>query len=245
MSQFKLMVARYPRFFYFLKRKKLALYYRLKLPTDQDYHYFKRFDSGVFLDIGANCGQTAISVHNVNPRLRVVSFEPNPALEPYLKLVKSWLRDKFEYFLMGIGDEDCVRDFYIPKVKSSFIYGEGTFVKQELMHKYVAERIGNEFAIEKFKFEIRHFDRLNEELKLAPAFVKIDTQGYELNVVRGMTKTLNEHRPALLLEHSEEFGRIRVLLESLDYELRVYNRKSGTLQAYAKGHTNYFAVPKT
>jgi FkbM family methyltransferase len=37
------------------------------------------------------------------------------------------------------------------------------------------------------------------------SLVKIDTQGFELNVLRGATNTINEHRPVVIFEHEDQY----------------------------------------
>src|SRR5262245_45141496 len=50
-----------------------------KQPHESDFHLFANFPDRdtVFLDVGANIGNSALSVHFVRPGWRVVSFEPN------------------------------------------------------------------------------------------------------------------------------------------------------------------------
>src|SRR5437660_1664520 len=39
----------------------------------------------VLIDVGANCGQTLLKAKTINPTLRYVGFEPNPACAGYLQ----------------------------------------------------------------------------------------------------------------------------------------------------------------
>jgi FkbM family methyltransferase len=67
---------------------------------------------------------------------------------------------------------------------------------------------GGRFAEgEPVEVEVTTVDREVKKLELRPTVVKIDVEGGELDVVAGMTETLREHRPVLLVEVSEESAR--------------------------------------
>jgi precorrin-6B methylase 2 len=66
------------------------------------------------------------------------------------------------------------------------------------------------------------------ERERAPAFVKIDVDGAELEVLDGMRETLRTHAPALVVEtHSRELEqRCLVLLDTAGYRVRVRRNAS-------------------
>jgi hypothetical protein len=45
-------------------------------------------EDGLFLDVGANVGQSAMSFRIFNRQARILSIEPNPDLEPDLRIVR-------------------------------------------------------------------------------------------------------------------------------------------------------------
>jgi Methyltransferase FkbM domain len=55
--------------------------------------------------------------------------------------------------------------------------------------------------------EVTTVDAQVEAAGLRPSVIKIDVEGGELAVVSGMKRTLERHRPVLLVEVSEESGR--------------------------------------
>lgn len=64
-------------------RNKYLVNFYFKKVHDQDFNGFKFFSTQknpCFLDIGANCGTSALSILVIKPDAIVISFEPNPAV---------------------------------------------------------------------------------------------------------------------------------------------------------------------
>lgn len=61
-----------------------------------------------------------------------------------------------------------------------------------------------------------------DSLNIAPDFIKLDLEGYEIFAIRGGEKTIKEHRPVILLEykHEERYGEEKAtdLLEEWGYQ---------------------------
>ncbi len=51
---------------------------------------------------------------------------------------------------------------------------------------------------------VRRGDAVAQEMNIAPTLVKIDTEGFEPQVLSGLTKTLHAHRPAIVIELTTE-----------------------------------------
>jgi hypothetical protein len=71
----------------FLQEEKFALVRafrrRLKIPSERDFHalsLFKDIDEKLFLDVGANQGQSADAIRMIEPNARIHMFEPNSLL---------------------------------------------------------------------------------------------------------------------------------------------------------------------
>jgi hypothetical protein len=126
----------------------------------------------------------------------------------------------------------------VPKVKKVFLTQEGTFVKDEIYRGRA--RLGPRFEIMEFEFETRNFDELN----LEPTFVKIDVQGLEMGVIKGMRETLKKYHPILMIENNLKMVYIADMLNKLDYALYAYDRKKNLLRRHIDSRTcNIFAVP--
>ncbi|MDH4157420.1 MAG: FkbM family methyltransferase [candidate division Zixibacteria bacterium] len=237
----KRFLSHHDAFFDLAKRGEMLVNFITKRVHDSDYLFFANFNelkSGLFVDIGANCGQSALSFAAVNKKMAIMSFEPNKMLEKDLKLVARAIGPRYCYHLFGLGHEDSRRDFFVPRVRRSLRTQEGTFVLDELAR--ARDRIGQDYEIVKLEFDIINFDRLN----LAPTFVKIDVQGFELSVVAGMTATLENCRPLLMIENNSQIDAIGMELARTDYELFSYDSAANKLgRPVDRQSRNYFALP--
>ena len=147
---------------------------------------------GDFVDVGAHVGLYAVTAARAT-RGRVLAFEPNPSareqLERNLELngcenvivLPAAVADRAGHALLHVPAS--------PDPSFSSLSG-GRFAEGEPVHVAVTT-VDTEVA----------------RLELRPTVVKVDVEGGELGVVRGMERTLRDHRPVLLVEASEESAR--------------------------------------
>ncbi len=171
------------------------------------------FESGVapgetWLDIGANFGYTAIALSRlVGPRGRVFAFEPKLSTAGCLSLTAS--ANKFNHLTVvpvGLGAPETVALRRMATVRGMV---DGII----------------EIGDENETIFLARLDWLWPNLcggKEEIHGVKIDVQGMELEVLRGMRQLLATYRPKLLIEIHENVDRDELmdLLESCGYARR-------------------------
>jgi FkbM family methyltransferase len=144
----------------------------------------------VFADVGANIGMlTLLAARLVGGSGAVLAFEPNPS-------AFARLREHVEMNGLGqvqlhnhaLADRD---DELVLQVVSSHT-GLGTF------GSVAAEDEAAITARHRCRIE-RGDARLDREL-CGPLTVKIDVEGFECHVLRGLSSTLERHRPAVVTE---------------------------------------------
>ena len=163
------------------------------IPEVERYHwpekdYFQRLlkllEIDCVFDVGANRGQYGKLLRNLGFRGLIVSFEPNPV--PYAELRKQ-LDDKWICFPYGLGSEAGELPFNVmaDDVFSSFLSPSGA-------EEYAAENtvVSTETVpIKRLK------DVLAEiEPKFSRPFLKLDTQGFDVEVIRGAGETISQFR---------------------------------------------------
>ena len=85
-----------------------------------------------------------------------------------------------------------------------------------------------------------------DDLDLSPAFIKIDVEGSELRVLRGLAATLERSRPILMVERSRDFESIRELLSANDYRAYSYQADAGRFVPFVSegaGPNAFFMQP--
>src|SRR5262245_59735417 len=87
------------------------------LPHDKSYHALKHFIAaaprGLFLDIGANDGISALSFRKFDREYEILSIEPNRMLERALAKIKS-SDPHFDYRILGAGAAATKATFFVP-----------------------------------------------------------------------------------------------------------------------------------
>jgi FkbM family methyltransferase len=165
--------------------------------------------------VGANTGNSALSFRIYDKRTQIVSIEPNVALERDLKLVGRVIRG-FEYHLVAAGDERGEFTLYTPSYRGTPLTGEASLKRPEAadvwwLQQNVPHVEPSDFSVLEQRIEVIPLD----DLQLIPAHVKIDVEGMEFEVLRGMRRTIAEYTPTLLIERSKRFDELCAWLRDL------------------------------
>lgn len=202
-----------------LMRRLRVLVHRLRgQPHEADFHFLgaPAFAGGLLLDLGANIGQSALSVAAVQPGLQVLSIEANPACEPGLKTAAWLLGRRFSYRVVGVGAQAGRLDFHVPVRASRMLLEEGTFDAATLVSANSVARIGvqgRDYALQVISVPLVTVDSLG----LSPRVVKMDLQGLELATLAGMTQTIERSRPVFMIEIGEHHEQIVEFLAARGY----------------------------
>lgn len=143
-----------------------------------------QFDIDVLFDIGANIGQYGLEMRRLGYNNKIISFEPLSNAFKYLKKVtfkdKKWIINNY-----AIGNEDIKSIINIAAnyVSSSMLNMLPIHLANAPESKYIAQE---EVEIKKLDSIFSSFCNDKDSI-----MVKIDTQGYEKNVLDGAFKSLN------------------------------------------------------
>jgi FkbM family methyltransferase len=169
-----------------------------------------------------------------NRRNPILSIEPNAILERELRFLKR-IVPRFDYRIAAAGDEPGTMTLFVPFYRGVPLTAYSSSSRDDLVDERggLRDRLGDrvdspDFHIENVTAEVLRLD----DLALSPDFVKIDVEGAELRVLRGLSDTLERSHPILLIERSGDFPAIRDLLAASDYLPYTYRRDVGRFVAF-------------
>ena len=232
----------------------MALFQRVPalLPHDLDYHALRHFlragaRGGLFLDVGANVGLSARSFRKLEPAAPILSLEPNPLCERPLARIKR-TDPAFDYRMVAIGSEPGTKSLFVPFVGRIALHTMASTSREELersARETLSARYRPRLQIRSYEVTVVRID----DLSVVPAIVKIDSEGSEDSIFEGAQRTVEEHRPYLMIENNARtIGTCRDRLAAHGYECRRYASSSDSFQPVglptdASSPRNVFFIP--
>lgn len=207
---------------------------------------FERYleEGDTFIDVGANVGyMTAFALGLVGKTGQVHSFEPVPQYFERLKEIKS---NNTEYHLyvnnLALGETSGVSMIAVTDVRN---IGWNTMVPGFARSDTVKEKVEVRVA--------RLDDYLFSEDVHDVRLIKIDTEGYELPVLKGLEKYLSdsEERPVLVVEIApaaypklnSSLGELMVFLALFGYEAKTLSGADSIDVSSLRNTTDVLFVP--
>lgn len=139
-----------------------------------------------FIDIGANEGHfSLLASHLVGQTGKVIAFEPNPApREVFRRMLERNGISNIAVRSVGLGDARATLSLKSPKVNS----GEASFGKP----------VYADSDLDIIECQVcRGDDELSGK---TPNLIKIDVEGFETFVLRGLSQTIMKSRPPIVME---------------------------------------------
>jgi len=153
---------------------------------------FKEKKINYIFDVGANEGQFVDEIRHYGYNGQILSFEPY--IDAHKKILENSKKDENWqiYKPIALGNKEAQNKIYISKnsVSSSILK-----IKDEHINNAPDSKLISEQPIEEKKLEdiFNDFDLKNKNL-----FLKIDTQGYEFQILKGAEKILKEFKGILV-----------------------------------------------
>ena len=229
----KILIYKFSRFIERYPSIALGLYNNISLfsfflPHEKDYYGMlkicKNKKNLAIIDVGANLGISTLGFRKLGFKNPIYLFEPNFFLyENYLKKLKKKINNLY-IKNFALGEKNSTNKFYLAFYKNKCLHFCSSFSK-----KYIKNTINTTFPNYKNKIYIKsklvkslRFDSLN--IKHKPHFVKLDTEGFDCNILKGFKKTIKKHQPIFLIEYNADYHNkiLKILKEYIpviyDYE---------------------------
>lgn len=148
---------------------------------------------GSFIDVGVNIGQTLVAIRAIAPDIPYIGFEPNISCCYYAKeLIRANGYQKTDVYNLALSDRLAHLSLQMDSESDS-------------RASVIAELRPNYFS-KKDRVLALAYDDLKIEEKVA--VIKIDVEGAEYSVIKGMKRTIEANQPIIICEvldiHNEE-----------------------------------------
>ena len=194
------------------------------------------FHGDIVFDIGANMGQYACRLNKlVGHEGKIYSFEPVSFNYDALRKMKKLLNlSNVEIYKYGVHNNEGFSEIKIPEFENGLVVGTRATINEIPNTKCKIEKIAS-ITIDKFvkKNSISKVD-----------FIKCDTEGNEVNVLKGGEKTIRKHLPIMLLEIDFKNPFLKILYDlgycSFYYDFKIKRLK----QIKEKQIGNLILIPR-
>ena len=149
--------------------------------------HIKTFDC--VIDVGANIGNHSLFFSN--KAQEVLSYEPNPKTFELLK-INAGLSNNISIFNYGLSDQTSQKIL----IENNFNIGNSFIESTE-------DSIKND-GYPRYKIDLSTLDSIDELLEKNIDLIKIDVEGYELEVMLGGMNLINNNKPTILFELNKE-----------------------------------------
>lgn len=150
--------------------------------------YLSIINKGVIFDVGANVGNYSKNLRISNPRVKIYSFEPHPIT--FERLRENTKALNINIFNMALGAEEGILKLYDyadnDGSSHASLYRE---VIETIHHAKAVVHEVNVITLEAFANE-NNINRVN--------LLKIDTEGHELEVLKGFEKFIRDDKVDLI-----------------------------------------------
>jgi FkbM family methyltransferase len=193
----------------------------------------------VLWDIGANIGAISLPLLSKHKELTSVLFEPSAEVAGRLirnLSINTNLLTRSIIMNIALSDDEGLTEFYV----SNEPFNSGT--------------AGLGFSHNRFQFPVSVQAYTGDGLIAsgkcpAPDLIKIDVEGFEINVFKGLEQTLTRHHPTILFEHSpyrlKELkaanDQVTRYLESLGYKIFRLSDNRPVMPADLEKETDFIA----
>jgi len=163
-----------------------------RLPRFESVSYFiQKLAVDLVLDVGMNKGEFAQEVRNEGYSGRLIGFEPLSFLVDDLNTTFSDDPD-VSIWNMALGDANETKEILFDRERGDL----ASFCQTtDYFKRHYGDINSNKEVV-----EVRRLDGLREKLEGDRVFLKVDTQGYDLEVLKGAEEFLKESVVAILVE---------------------------------------------
>lgn len=195
------------------------------------------------IDVGASDGISAKFFNNNLNVNKIICFEP---YKKYYEILKS--SHNLKNLIVkpyAIGNKSEIKKIFYPRYilfRKKFDIITYTHYDKNLLNHHMNDFIFKQnLEIVSDKIKIKKIKSFNLKIDL----IKIDTNGYEFNIIKGLIDVIKKDRPVLILEINKDKRKIIKLLNKFNYQFFYYSSKQNKFVKKFQAHTsNLFFLQK-
>ncbi|MCW3796670.1 FkbM family methyltransferase [Sphingomonas sp. BN140010] len=194
-------------------------------------------------DVGAYTGAFALAAAAANPSCYVMAFEPS--FITYSRLLVNISANRFDDRIAPLryGLGDAVNELELRHPSGVYVMASGeSFVDSHIADPWFVEKV----PVTTLEELVGNQSRYRKQIVVSTEFsgvdlLKIDVEGFEANVLKGMQGIIREHRPTAIVEILEPSGVASILeLFGSGYQVRHINEETGSLSDVPVGTNKLF-----
>ena len=194
-------------------------------------------------DVGASDGiASKFFLNNLSVK-KIYCFEPD---RTYIKILKNLKKKKLIIKPYGIGIKNFTIDIFMPRYrffKRNYDLTTYSFFDRFYLNKQINLdfKFRKSISIIKKKIYIKKINKINANIDL----IKIDTNGYELMVIKGLKNIISHSKPVIILETNQDILKIKNFLKKYSYKDYYYDAEDKELKRIKKKYPlNTFFLQK-
>lgn len=169
-----------------------------------------------FVDIGSNGGLYSLIAAKKSENIKILAFDPSNAANYFVNenIRINGFSDKIRFFKIAMSDKTETLDFFEVKNRKYPYLKYNLGGSSSLINH---PKLFNQISVQAYSFD--SFLAENPEHNFEIDFIKIDAEGAEPNIIRGMKKTIEKYKPIIVCEilMDNVGGEIEKLFTDLGY----------------------------
>ena len=180
------------------------------------------------IDVGASDGIASKFFMKKLNVSNILCFEPNI---PYVKILKKLNYKNMRVYDYGIGERNANYKVFYPRYqffKKNFDLVTYTFYDKKELQKQINLdfKFNKNINIIQKQIFLKKIDKLNLKISL----IKIDVNGHELSVIKGLRNIIKKDKPALIIETDKNINKINYYLGKFNYKKYSFVRKKRSFE---------------
>ena len=159
-------------------------------------NYLRKLNLKYFIDVGAHKGEFLSYILSLNYK-KIYCFEPQKKI--FKILYKNFKNKKnIQFFNLGLAHKNSKIIFYENKLSSTSSFSVGKNTPFSKIKNLIIN--SKNFYVDKYPINVKTLDEIFINKKIFNIFLKIDVEGFELNVLKGAKKTISKKVKFILIE---------------------------------------------